>query len=212
MPSGAEHPLGGEAGGEVAAEEEAGLRVRAGEVEVPVQRLRDVPGPLDQEAERDPAADQPVEGRDVAAQVAPHEDRPATGPHRGPSSASPRTSNRARSVGIGGVVEEEVARQEPDPVGREGGPDGVGGQSAPRACFARTSDRVSSRRLGGQSAAISRPRPPRTASARGAQAAERRQQEAVEPELPAEEAAEHDGLNLSGSRQAGPAASLFRPW
>ena len=41
-----------------------GLRVRAGVVEVPVQRLRDVPGPLDQQAERDPAADQPLERRD----------------------------------------------------------------------------------------------------------------------------------------------------
>ena len=88
-------------------------------VEPVIELARDVPGPLDQQSERDTAAKQPVNPRDVCSQVAADQDRASAFGQRGAQALVAANVESAQDGFVGLAVERVVAREEPRRVGRQ---------------------------------------------------------------------------------------------
>ena len=91
----AENTLDGHSSGEIAAQEQLGLGVRSARVESMVELARYVSGPLNKEPQGNAAAKQPVNTRDMGAEVAAHQNGASA---VGESRAQPLVAANVESV------------------------------------------------------------------------------------------------------------------
>ena len=169
-----------------------------------VELARDMPGTLDQGADGQAGAEQPVQAGDVGPHVAAHQDRALAGGDRAVQVLAPADLESGEHRDVGAQVERVVAGQEPRRVGRQLGPERSDRSRRARARPARASRARDRARPSAPAGPTHAARPRRAEYGVGPgrpEEPERGQQELVEDELPAEDPAK-ESVHEPGPRSA----------